>query len=254
MTITRKLLLALALSLSAVPVRADELVVLSAAAMKTAVSSLPDKFVGVAGDHVRFIFGTAGFIRDKAVAGEPFDLVIVPPAPLADLVKRGLAVDGSRHDLGLVRLGAAVRGGAAKPPIDTPDNFKATLLAAPSIGLADPATGATSGIYLMKMFETMGVIDQIRAKLKFYPEGQVAMEAASRGEIAFGLGQISEILPVSGTDLIGPIPEQLQLKTIYAAGLAQHSHAPEAAKRLMQFLAGPEAAAAFKAQGFEATP
>jgi molybdate transport system substrate-binding protein len=251
MSTTHGLLMLLALGLAAQPARAADLVVLSAAAMKTAVSSLPADFTAATGDKVSFIFGTAGFIRDKAVSGEAFDLVIVPPAPLGDLVKRGLVIDGSMQKLGLVQLGAAVQSGTPHPAIDTEAAFKATLLAAKSIGMADPASGATSGIYLAKLLEQLGVMEAVRPKLQYYPEGQVAMEAAARGEVAFGLGQISEILPVKGTDLLGPIPDALQLKTIYAAGLAQHSKSPEAAQRLMRFLQGPQAIAAFKAQGFE---
>lgn len=251
---SRLAIVAAVLCAATAPARGADLLVLSAAAMKTAVSSLPEAFTRQTGDHVSFIFGTAGFIRDKAVSGEAFDLVIVPPAPLADLVKRGLVIDGTRQDLGLVRLGAAVQKGHAHPAIDTVDAFKAALLAAPRIGMADPATGATSGIYLAKLFEQLGVAEAVKPKLSFFPEGQVAMEAAARGEIDLGLGQISEILPVSGTELIGPIPEALQLRTVYAAGLAQHAKSPEASRRLLQFLAGPDAAAAFKAQGFEATP
>ena len=125
------------------------------------------------------------------------------------------------------------------------------MLAASSIGMADPATGATSGIYLAKLLEQLGVMDAVRPKLKFYPEGQVAMEAAARGEVAFGLGQVSEILPVVGTDLVGTLPEALQLKTVYAAGLAAGGRNKEAASRLMRYLSGPKAVASYKAQGFE---
>jgi molybdate transport system substrate-binding protein len=251
MTTTPGLLMMLALGLAAQPARANDLVVLSAAAMKTAVSALPDSFAAATGDRVSFIFGTAGFIRDKATSGEAFDVVIVPPAPMADLAKRGLVVDGSMQKLGLVRLGAAVRAGAPHPDISTEASFRAALLSADSIGMADPATGATSGIYLAKLMEQLGVMEAVRPKLKFYPEGQVAMEAAARGEVAFGLGQVSEILPVPGTDLIGTIPESLQLKTIYAAGLAAGGHNKEAAARLMRYLSGPQAVASYKAQGFE---
>ncbi len=248
------LLIAMSLGAFATPSHAADLVVLSAAAMKTAVLALPAGFTAATGDHIRFIFGTAGFIRDKAVGGEAFDLVIVPPAPLADLVKRGLVVDGSQRKLGLVRLGAAVRTGTPHPAIDTPDAFKAAVRSASSVGLADPATGATSGIYLVKMLEQLGLMDEVRPKLKYYPEGQTAMEAAARGEVGFGLGQISEIMPVAGVDLLGPIPESLQLQTIYAAGLAVHSAAPEQAARLLEYLQGTQAAASFKAQGFEIAP
>lgn len=251
MTATPGVLMLLALGLAAQPARAADLVVLSAAAMKAAVSALPDSFAAETGDRVSFVFGTAGFIRDKAMSGEAFDVVIVPPAPLGDLVKRGLVVDGSMQKLGLVRLGAAVRAGTARPDIMTEASFRATLLAASSIGMADPATGATSGIYLSKLLEQLGVMDAVRPKLKLYPEGQVAMEAAARGEVAFGLGQVSEILPVAGIDLVGTLPEALQLKTVYAAGLAAGGQNNEAALRLMRYLSGPKAVASYKAQGFE---
>lgn len=251
-TITRSgLLVLITMGLAVQPARAGDLVVLSAAAMKTAVSQIPAAFEAATGEHVTFVFGTAGFIRDKAVAGEMFDVAIVPPAPLADLMKRGLVVDGSMRPLGLVKLGAAVRTGTPHPDIATEASFKAALLAAPSIGMADPATGATSGIYLVKMLERMGVMETVRPRLKFYPEGQVAMEAAARGDVAFGLGQVSEILPVAGTDLVGTIPESLQLRTIYAAGLAKGARNPETARRLLDYLAGPQEEAAYKAQGFE---
>ena len=251
MSVTTGFLMMLALSVAAQPTRAADLVVLSAAAMKTAVSALPDGFAAETGDRVTFVFGTAGFIRDKAMSGAAFDLVIVPPAPLGDLVKRGLVVEGSMQQLGLVRLGAAVRSGTPHPDIATESSFRAAILAAGSIGMADPATGATSGIYLAKLLEQLGVMEAVRPKLKFYPEGQVAMEAAARGEVAFGLGQVSEILPVHGTDMIGTIPESLQLKTIYATGLAVGTQNKEASLRLMRYLSGPQAVASYKAQGFE---
>lgn len=245
------LLILMALGMAVQPARADDLVVLSAAAMKTAVSALPAGFEAATGDHVTFVFGTAGFIKQKAMAGDTFDVVIVPPAPLADLVKRGLVVDGSMRQLGLIKLGAAVRSGTPHPDISTEASFKAALLAAPSIGMADPATGATSGIYLVKLLAELGVMETVGPRLKLYPEGQLAMEAAARGEVAFGLGQISEILPVAGTDLVAQIPEALQLRTIYAAGLASSARNPKAASRLLSYLASPEAEHAYQTQGFE---
>jgi molybdate transport system substrate-binding protein len=232
--------------------RADELVVLSAAAVKTVMADVPARFEAATGTKVRFVFGTAGVMHDQAVAGGPFDLAIIPPAPLADLVKRGLVNEAGRHDLGTVRLGAAVRTGTPVPKIDTEAAFTATLLAAPSIGMADPATGATSGIYLAKLMERLGVADAVKPKLHFYPEGQTAMEAGARGEVALGLGQISEITPVAGMTLIGPIPDSLQLRTIYAAGLASKSSSPDKAAALMQMLAGPDLVVVFQRNGFDA--
>lgn len=241
----------LAMGLGLAPMaHADELVVLSAAAVKTVMAEVPAKFEAATGTKVRFVFGTAGVVRDAAVGG-PFDLVIIPPALLADLVKRGLVLEASRRDLGTVRLGAAVKTGTTPPAIDTEAAFKAALLAAPSIGMADPATGATSGIYLAKLMERLGVADAVKPKLRLYPEGQTAMEAGARGEVALGLGQISEITPVAGMTLIGPLPESLQLRTIYAAGLAVKSSSPAKAAALMQMLAGSELAAVFHSSGFD---
>jgi len=235
------------------PARADELVVLSAAAVKTVLSEVPQKFEAATGTKIRFVFGTAGVVRDAAIAG-PFDLVVIPPAPLADLVSRGLVAADSRHNLGVVRLGAAVRTGAPLPKIATVDEFKASLLAAPSIGMADPATGATSGIYLAKLMQQLGIADVVTPKLKLYPEGQTAMEAGARGEVALGLGQISEITPVAGMTLVGPIPDSLQLRTIYAAGLSSKPANPARAAALMEMLRGRDIAEVLRLNGFEPAP
>ncbi len=241
-----------ALVAMAMPARAQDLVVLSAAAVKTVMAEVPQRFTASNGASVRFVFGTAGVIHDQAVAGVAFDLAILPPAPLADLVKRGLVVDASRHNLGAVLLGAAVRSGTFNmPKIATEAEFRQSLLDAATIGMADPATGATSGIYLARLFERLGVADAVKPKLRLYPEGQTAMEAGARGEIALGLGQISEITPVAGMNLIGPIPAGLQLRTVYAAGLATKSTDPARAQALLDLLRGPVMAEIFRLNGFE---
>ncbi len=247
----RRLLLAFCVVSATSPAFSADLMVLSAAAMKAAFATVPERFLAATGNHVTFQFGTAGFIRDKATGGEAFDLAVIPPAPLGALVKTGLVLDGTMTPLGVVRLGAAVKSGAAHPSIATVAEFKAALLAAPSIGMADPKTGATSGIYLDKMFDTLGIGAQVRAKLKLYPEGQTAMEAGARGEVALGLGQVSEIVPVAGVEMIGTLPDELQLRTIYAAGLGAHSAHPAAARALLDFLAGPTQAEIFARKGFE---
>ncbi len=233
------------------PVRAADLIVISAAAMKGAFESVPARFFAATGIHVSFQFGTAGFIRDKATSGAAFDLAVIPPAPLGALVKAGLVRDGTITALGVVRLAAAVRSGTPHPMIATVGQFKAALLAAPSLGIADPASGATSGIYLDTMFDTLGIGAELRAKLKLYPEGQTAMEAAVRGEVALGLGQMCEIVPVVGVEIVGTIPEELQLLTAYCAGLAAHSPHLDAARALLECLAGSPQAAEFVRNGFE---
>lgn len=229
---------------------AADLVVFSAAAMKAAVRQVPAQFFAATGNHVRFVFGTAGQVHDKVAAGEKFDLVIATPSVLADLAKRNLVKGESTENVGVVLLGAAVKTGAPAPAIGDDQAFKKTLLDATSIGMANPATGATSGVYLAKLMDRLGVADAIHTKVKYYSEGQTAMEAMARGEVTLGLGQISEIMPVHGVTLVGPIPEDLQLKTIYAAALASKSDAPAAAQKLLDYLLGPAMRKSLKANGF----
>ncbi|WNC94757.1 substrate-binding domain-containing protein [Paraburkholderia sp. FT54] len=230
---------------------AADLIVLSAAAMKGALENLPEQYLAATGDHVRLVYGTAGQVRDRAVSGQAFDLVIVPSEPLAKLTERHLVEKGSQVDIARVRLGVAVKAGAALPGINDDQAFTKVLLDAPSIGMADPATGATSGIYLARLIDRLGVGGTVGLKVKYYPEGQTAMEAMARGEVSLGLGQISEIKPVHGVTLVGPIPEDLQLVTTYAAGIGTKSERPDAAKKLLSYLTGPTVQTSLKANGFD---
>jgi molybdate transport system substrate-binding protein len=230
---------------------AADLVILSAAAMKGALENLPEQYLATTGDRVRIIYGTAGQVRDRAMSGQAFDLVIVPPEPLARLTERHLVRKGAQVDVARARLGVAVRSGAALPAIADDAAFTKVLLDAPSIGMADPATGATSGIYLARLIDHLGIGGTVGPKVKYYPEGQAAMEAMARGEVSLGLGQTSEIKPVRGVTLVGPIPEDLQLVTTYAAGIGTKSEHPDAAQKLVSYLTGPAVQMSLKANGFD---
>ena len=234
------------------PLRAENLVVLSAAAAKISLEDISKQYQRMSGNGITFSFGTAGEMSAKAQSGVPFDIIIVPPAPLADLTNKGIVADGSREDLGIVRLAAAVRAGAAVPDMSTEEKLKDALLNASSIGMADPGSGATSGIYLMKLMGTLGIGDAVHSKLKLFPDGQAAMEAVERGEVALGLGQKSEITPVAGVSLIGDLPQAVQLNTVYSAGLSANSFKKRSAQDLFKFMVGAEARTSFLANGFDA--
>jgi molybdate transport system substrate-binding protein len=236
------------------PAHGADLVVFSAAAMKGAFEGLPQQYLAASGDHVRLVYGTAGQVRDRAISGQPFDLVIAPPTALADMVGRHLVREDSEKAVARVRLGVAVKTGTALPNIADDQSFANVLLDAPSIGMADPATGATSGVYLAKLIDRLGIGDKVRPKVKYYPEGQTAMEAMARGEVSLGLGQISEIRPVHGVTLVAPIPEDLQLRTTYAAGVSANSESVEMAGKLLSYLTGPAIQASLKANGFDPLP
>ncbi len=249
-------LIAIAATLAAAmaPLRADDVVVISAAAVKAPLEVARGMAVAATGHGLQMSFGTAGFVRDKVAGGAAADIVVLPPARLDELVQRGLVLPEGRIGLGLVRLGVAVRGGAAQPAIATEADIRAALLAAPSIGLADPASGATTGIYFAKLLKQMNLEEPLRPRIRLYADGTTAMEALARGEVAIAAGQISEIKPVLGVDLVGPLPEALQLRTIYAAGIAHGSHDPAAARAMIGFLTSSKMAPAFLAAGFDPAP
>jgi molybdate transport system substrate-binding protein len=230
---------------------ADPLVVLSAAAVKTSVAQVPELFASLSEDRVQFQFGTAGAMRDKAMQGEPFDVVIVPPAAMAELVTRNLVQVASQQALGTVRLGAAVAQGAA--PVDLADvmALKRVLSQAKSVGIADPARGATTGLYLAKLFVQLGLADEMKPKLKVYPEGQNAMEAVAAHEVEMAMGQFSEASHVAGLEPLVPLPEAAQLKTTYVAAIGQQAPHPLAARRLLDLLASPPVQHSFSLNGFD---
>ena len=165
--------------------------------------------------------------------------------------RQGLVEAAGCQPLGTVRLGVAVRAGARRPAIATKADVRATLLAASAIGLADPASGATTGIYFAKLIGDMGLAERLGPHIKLFPDGTAAVTAVARGEVDVALGQISEIRPVVGADLVGPLPDVLQLRTIYAVGVATHAVRPEAARATIAFLRSPTVAPAFAAAGFD---
>jgi molybdate transport system substrate-binding protein len=230
---------------------ADDLKILSAAAVRPALIEVPALFAKATGHRLAVSFGNATAIQNKVAAGEPADLVILPPPQLDGLIGRGLLAGGSRTALGVVRLGVAARSGSAMPPVDTPDALRQALLAAPSFGMPDPADGSTSSTYLVKLMQQLGIADEMRAKTKLFPDGTKALEAVANGEIALSVGPITSIRVVAGVGLVGPLPEALQLKTLYAAALTTKSASSEAANALMKMLTSAEMAAILKQKGID---
>ncbi len=232
-------------------VRAGDVAVASAAAVRAPLEAAAALSQSAIGERLATSFGTAGAIRDRVAGESVVDLVVLPPARLDELVAGGSVEAEGRTQLGTVRLGVAVRAGAPRPAIATEAEVRAALLASPSIGLADPASGATTGIFFAKLLDDMGLAATLRPRIKSFPDGTAAVEAVARGEVALAMGQISEIRPVEGADLVGPLPDGLQLRTTYAAGVATHAARPEAARATIAFLRSGRLAAAFLSAGFD---
>lgn len=232
--------------------QAEEVLVLSAAAVKTSIQGVPALMAARGPDTALLRFGTAGAMRDEAIGGAPFDIVVVPPPAMAELVKRGLVDTATQRPLGAVRLAAAVAAGRTMPDLGDVEAFKRSVMQANSIGIADPAKGATTGIYLAQLFEKLGLAEAMKTRLKVYPEGQVAMEAVAAKEIDMAMGQMSEGSTVPGLAPLALLPDAVQLRTVYVAAVAQKAPHPEAARKLLDLMLSWEVQQSFKRNGFDA--
>ncbi len=230
--------------------QAAEIRLLTAGAMRTVVGALQPAFEKQTGHTLSIDKDTAGGLAKRIGGGESFDVTIITPKFIDDLISEGKIAAGSRKPLAKVGMGVAVKEGAAAPDISTVDAFKATLLAAKSVAYIDPKAGGSSGIYFDGLLEKLGIAEQIRPKAKLMQGGYVA-ELVAKGEAEIAVHQISEIVPVKGVTLIGPLPKDVQNTTIYAGGIAVAPKDMAAALALMAFLSGPDAEAVLKAQGME---
>jgi molybdate transport system substrate-binding protein len=229
---------------------AAEIKVLTAGAFKQVLLVLVPDFEKQTGHKVILENDTVGALTKRIEGGEAFDLAVLTPAAVNDLSTKGKFVSGSRTNLGRVGVGVVVKEGAPKPDISSVDAFKKTLLAAKSVAYIDPAAGGSSGIYVAGLLDKLGVAAAVKPKAKLIPGGAVA-EHIARGEAEIGIHQISEILPVKGITLVGPLPADIQNYTVYAAGLGANGKESEAAKALLKTLSGPAAADVLKSKGME---
>ncbi len=178
--------------------------------------------------------------------GAAVDVAILTAEVTDDLVKEGKLTAAGRTDIARSGAGVAARKGAPKPDISTTDGFKHALLDAKSIAYV--AAGATAP-YILSLFERLGIADQVKSKLRPQPTSNPAAKAVANGEAELGITQISEILPYPGAELVGPIPADIQLYTVYPAAIAGDTKAPDAAKALIKFLTAPAAVAVLKSKG-----
>jgi molybdate transport system substrate-binding protein len=232
------------------PAAAAEIKVLTAGAFKQVLLALVPDFERTSGNKVIVDNDTVGALTKRIEGGETFDLAVLTPAAVDALASKGKLVAGSRANLARVGVGVVVKEGAAKPDIGSVDAFKRALLAAKSVAYIDPAAGGSSGIYVAGLLDKLGIAAEIKPKAKLIPGGAVA-EHVARGEAELGIHQISEILPVKGVTLVGPLPAEIQNYTVYAAGLGAQAKESDAARALIKALTGPAAAEVLKSKGME---
>jgi molybdate transport system substrate-binding protein len=231
-------------------VAAAEIKVLTGGAFKQVLLALIPEFEKQTGHKVIVDNATVGALTKRIGGGEAFDLAVLTPRAVDDLTSQGKFAAGSRQSLARVGVGVVVKDGTPKPDISSVDAFKKSLIAAKSVAYIDPAAGGSSGIYVSGLLDKLGIGGEVKAKAKLIHGGAVA-EHIARGEAEVGIHQISEILPVKGIVLVGPLPAEIQNYTVYAAGISANAKQAEAAKALLKALTGPAAADVLKSKGME---
>jgi molybdate transport system substrate-binding protein len=230
---------------------ATEIRVISGGAFQQVLTALVAQYEKESGNKVEVTYRTVGaHLKLVGSGAETFDVAVLTPAAIDDLAREGKVVPGSRADLAKTGVGVAVKAGAPLPDIGTVDAFKRTLLAAKSVAYIDPAAGGSSGIYVAKLLERLGIAKEVNAKAVLVQGGAVADHIAD-GEAEIGIHQISEILPVKGVTLVGPLPAQIQNYTVYSAGVATAATHRDAASGLVKFLAGPHAVPIIESKGMQ---
>jgi molybdate transport system substrate-binding protein len=233
--------------LTAGAARSAVLKVLSGNGPRAAVRELCQQFTHATGTAVDVQVVVNPDVIRKAEAGESFDVAIGNPHTIERLIESGKAVAGSRVDFGRSGLAVAVKSGAPKPDIGTAESFKRALLAAK--GVAFPAEGA-SGIYFVGLLDRLGIEPQMQGKLRPM-KAEDCVEVVGRGDAEMVVVVATRITGVAGVEIVGPLPEDLQTKIGFAAGLSASTRQPEAAKALIRFLSAPAAAATLKKNGVE---
>jgi molybdate transport system substrate-binding protein len=218
--------------------------VMASAAFREAYLELVPQFERATGNRVTTLWVPSVQMMSRLKGGETVDLVVLSAASLDELIEAGIV--GDRVDLAKSGIGVAVRAGAPKPDISSGEALKRAVLAATSIVYS---TGP-SGIYLAGLFQRMGIGEQLKPKVK-QVQGEPAGAVVARGEAEIGFQQVSELLPVPGIDLVGPLPSDVQQITTFSAGLHVGAKEPDAAKALAKFLTAPAAAPVIRSKGME---
>jgi len=228
---------------------AAEVKVFTSVALKSALDELSPAFEKKTGNKLVIDYGLAAEQKKRFLAGERADVIILTRTMMEDLAKQKKVADSLVNVVG-TPVAVAARAGAAKPDISTVEAFKQTLLAAKSISYADPAKGGLSGVVAARAIEHLGITEQMKAKTILVPGAQ-SPELVAKGEAELGIAQASEIVPTAGAQLVGPLPGELAVMTLFTGGIGAESQSVDAGKALIEFLTGPDAAASFKAKGFE---
>lgn len=239
------MVLALALGTSAL---AADLKVIAPNAVKESVSELAARFERASGHRIALTWAGSETINRRVADGEGFDVVLNAAKNIDQQIGSGRLVAGSKTDFAKSGVGIAVKAGSKHPEVSTVEGLRQALLEANSIAISS----GTSGRYLESLFQRLGVMDQIKSKIKQPPSGAQISELLARGEAEIGFQQVTELLHAPGIDFLGPLPAEIQNYTVWSAGVHASSASPDIGRTFIKTLQSSESAATIRATGMEA--
>jgi len=228
-------------------VRADEVTLIASGGIRAPIQKMIPDFERKTGHTVKATFGSGNGTKQQVMKGEVFDVPIVQP-PLAEVLDTAHVIAGTETPLATVAVAVAVRKGAVKPDISTPEAVKKMLLAAKAVSIPDGARGAAAGVSFDETLKKLGIVEQMRPTLRHVQGGANAMLVLAKGEVEIGLTFLSEIHD-PGVEVVGVLPREISTPTALVGYISAHAKAPEAAKALLMYLSSPEAAEVYKSLG-----
>jgi molybdate transport system substrate-binding protein len=228
-----------------------KLTLFSGGAAQAVVTGLQPDFEQANGCTLAPTFGAVGTMRDKLLAGEPCDLLVLSAALIEQLQAQGHVVAGSARALGPVATGIAVREGTPEVAVGTGEALKATLASARGLFVPDMAR-SSAGIHIAGMLKALGLGSALAGRIHEFPNGATAMRelARSEGEGMLGCTQVTEIMYTPGVRLVGELPAGHALNTVYTAAVCSGAQAPALAAKFVELLAGEGSAALRRRSGF----
>ena len=229
-----------------------DLPILSAGAAKGLVTALQQGFAADTGASIVGSFGAVGAMKEKLLAGEACDVIILTAALIEELTQSGHVLAGSSAPLGRVRTGIAVRTGQPLPDVSDRASLRASLLMARGIYFPDPKL-ATAGIHFLNVLKQLGILSEVEQNLRPFPNGATAMMNLAQTTEAqlIGCTQITEIKYTQGVTLVGLLPKEFELSTVYSVAVCSKAARPDIARRLVELLSGPASQAMRAEGGFE---
>ena len=235
---------------AAVDVSAAELVVFSTGSMSEPMKEIGEEFAHHTGHKLSFVIGTTGALQGRLRAGEHADVIAISAEGGDALAKEGRFA-GAREPFARSVIAIAVKAGAPMPDISTPDKFKQAMLKAKSISISDPGLTSISGVYLLSLFEKMGIAEEMKRKTVVKPVGLDVATAVANGEVEIGATFRSELMPNKGVSVSPTFPEAIQSPTLYVVGVSADAKDKDAARAFVAYTLTAESQAKLKPIGVE---